>query len=49
MGEGWPVEISRLKKILGEMVRGKNFENMVRYILGMLILLSQPKTKFWFF
>lgn len=31
---------SRLKMILGEMVRGKNFENVVRYVMGMLILLS---------
>ncbi|MCD6279874.1 transposase [Candidatus Micrarchaeota archaeon] len=41
-GKRWLVEtyFSRLKMILGEKVRGKNFENMVRYILGMLILLS---------
>jgi len=25
---------SRLKMILGEIVRGKNFENPVRYVLG---------------
>ena len=31
---------SRLKMILGEKVRGRNFENVVRYVLGMLILLS---------
>ncbi len=26
MGEGWSVEISRPKKILGEKVRGRSFE-----------------------
>ncbi|MCD6549872.1 IS5 family transposase, partial [Candidatus Micrarchaeota archaeon] len=41
-GKRWLVEtyFSRLKMILGEKVRGRNFENVVRYVLGMLILLS---------
>ena len=41
-GKRWLVEtyFSRLKMTLGEKVRGKNFENVVRYVLGMLILLS---------
>ncbi len=47
MYKRWSVEtyFSRLKKILGEKVRGRSFEDVVRYVLGMLILLSQPTNK----
>jgi len=41
VGEECSVEISRFKKILGEKVRGKSFEKVIRYVLGMLILLNR--------
>ncbi len=47
----WSVEIFRFKLILGENVRGRGFEKVVRYVLGGYVdfpLSILPQTKFWF-